>query len=186
MKKKVTKNDDKRKMLIGIAMMIFAVAVSAGTYAYYQSTITGTASGTILAWSCKGNNVTSNFTTTLSNANLKPGVSGNFTITVTSANFAADYTIRITNVTNKPGNLKFYKTYASSTGYTEEMTVGATGTTAAGTIAAAANGSNTTTLYYNWPIGTSAETPLYTTANGSMVITFQLICTQKNTTPYGV
>ena len=183
-KKKVTKNDDKRKMWIGIAMMLFAVAVSAGTYAYYQTTITGNVTGTVLAWSCKANGVASNFSTTLSNANLKPGANGTIAINVTSTNFAASYAIRITSVTNKPANLKFYQTLTSGT-YSDEMTVSTSGTQASGNIAAAANGSSSKTIYYNWPIGTTAETPQFTTANGTMTINFQLICTQANSTPYG-
>jgi len=78
-------NKEKTKLIMGIAMMVFAVAIAGGTYAYYQSTITGTVSGTILAWDCV--NATSG---SLNMNGLKPGSFGTLTFAGKSTNFVTD------------------------------------------------------------------------------------------------
>jgi len=46
----------------GIAILILGIGFAVGTYAYYQTTITGQASGTVLAWWCKANDQSATFT----------------------------------------------------------------------------------------------------------------------------
>ena len=88
---KVPKKQKEIKSIVaGIAMIVAAIAVSAGTYAYYQSTITGTASGTITAWSFLVNEGTTNFSADL--GNLKPGVNGTITLSLSAAASGLDVT----------------------------------------------------------------------------------------------
>ena len=95
------------QMIIGISMMVFAIAIAGGTYAYYQSTITGDASGTILEWDC----INSSGTLTNALGNLKPGSSGSFALKVKSSNFKTDVTVNFSynNPENAPDNFKLYK-----------------------------------------------------------------------------
>jgi len=178
-------NKEKTKLIMGIAMMVFAVAISAGTYAYYQSTITGTVSGTILAWNCANSGTTSSGN--LSIGDLKPGSSGSFTFKATSTNFKFDVTIQMkyANTANVPGNFKLFKDSAHSTSIAMATTGGtnATAVTAfSDTGIAKGNTGKTYTVYYYWPIGTTAETPIATgTANKTLTINYTITCKQSAT-----
>ena len=63
-------------LYISIAILVLAVGVAFGTFAYYQTTITGTISGTVARWSFKANNQKSTFA--LDFGSLYPGKSGNY------------------------------------------------------------------------------------------------------------
>jgi len=163
---------EKTKLIIGIAMMVFAVAISAGTYAYYQSTITGTISGTILAWDCKDGSVTSQ----LNIGNLKPGSSGSFQIKAYTTNFKFDVTLTFNTGTNVPTNFKLYKDSAHSNAITFGSTAFSDTNIAKGTTG------KTYTVYYYWPLGTTSETPIATgTTNKSMTIPYSITCKQSAT-----
>ena len=177
-KSSTTKKSEKRNLIIGIAMMVFAVAISVGTYAYYQTTLSGTISGTILAWDCKDGNIT---TASASLGNLKPGTSGSFSFSIKSANFKTDKSVflKYANTANVPAAFKLTKDSAHST--TVAMS-GSYPTTAQFTTAGVAKGTTTTyNVYWEWPYGTSAETPLSTTTNLTLQIDYQIVCTQSAT-----
>lgn len=166
----VKTNKEKTKLIMGIAMMVLAVAVAGGTYAYYQTTITGTVSGTILAWDCINGTGTSG---NVSLGNLKPGSTGNFTVKVSSTNFKFDATVTFGTGTNVPTNFKLYTDSAHST------VVPSAGLTATG-VAKGSTG-KTWTIYYYWPIGTTAETPIATgTSNKSLSIPYSITCKQSS------
>lgn len=131
----------------GLAILILGIGFAIGTYAYYQTEITGTASGTVLSWECTANNagVGQNFSISL--GTLRPGVSGSKTITV-AATIDADYTITFTNLTNIGGgshpNLKLYKssTFNALNEITNNSTI--TGEVTGGS-------TDTATFWYDWP-----------------------------------
>ena len=160
----------------GIAILILGIGFAVGTYAYYQTTVTGNVSGTVLAWWCKGPNDSATFTISL--GSLYPGSAGEKSITITSS-MAASYTITFGEFTNMGSgsnhpNLNLYKTHGSGTSYSDPIVEGGsiTGTTtlSGGTY------TGTATFYYYWPYGTSAET--YNSAAPSVPVT--VLCTQQN------
>ncbi len=177
---KVVKNDDKKKqktkMIMGIAMMIFAVAIAGGTYAFYQTTISGTVSGTILAWDCNNG---SDGSGTINLGDLKPGSSGQFTLKAYSTNFKVDLVFKLNTGTNVPSNLKFYKA-KSGTNYSSAITLGTNAWTDNGVAKGSTGKSHV--VYWNWPIGTSAETPMASgTSNLTVTIPYTITCTQSAT-----
>lgn len=137
----------------GAALAVLAIGFAAGTYAYYQNTITGTASGTVLAWNCTANSKPEGETFTLSMGALYPGKGGPLKITIASS-ILADYKVTFNNIKNMGTgsvhpNLNLYKKYNASTKtYTEVINDSETipGEVAAG-------GTEEVTFYYNWPYG---------------------------------
>lgn len=166
----------------GIAVLVLGIGFAVGTYAYYQNTITGHATGTVLAWNCTADGEAESFSVGL--GALYPGAHGSYSFDIVSA-IAANYTVTFSDLTNmgtgaaNHPNLKLY----SDSGYTTEITEGLeaySGTTGAGTA-----GKATITFYYNWPsgYGTGTETDVidtYSTAAPSVDIT--VLCTQRYTT----
>ena len=71
------KNNNKI-LYISIAILVLAVGIAFGTYAYYQTTISGIISGNVASWSFKANGETSSFN--LDFGSLYPGVSGTYNI----------------------------------------------------------------------------------------------------------
>lgn len=76
MKKQVSKKKKSKYDIAYIAMVVVAVLIiiATGTYAYYQSTISGTVSGNIAKWSFKANNQPS--TINIDYGGLYPGKTG--------------------------------------------------------------------------------------------------------------
>ncbi len=132
----------------GAALAVLAIGFAAGTYAYYQNTITGTASGTVLAWNCTANSKPEGETFTLSMGALYPGKNGPLTMTIASS-ILADYKITFDNFKNmgtgsNHPNLNLYKDSGFATKINASDSL--TGEVAAG-------GSKDVTFYYNWPYG---------------------------------
>ena len=75
-------------LYISIAILVLAVGILFGTYAYYQTTITGTISGNVAKWSFKANGETSSFNLDL--GDLYPGVSGTYNIELSAENSELD------------------------------------------------------------------------------------------------
>ena len=162
----IAKKKDNKQLkatIVGIAMIVAALGLGIGTYAYYQSTITGEISGSITAWSFLVNDQATNFTADL--GDLKPGVSGNITLNLSAAasGLGVNAVVSFSGKTNWPANLKLY----SDSAKTSEIVVGTT--TISRTLAA--GGSDSVVIYYDWPIGTSAETAPTTSQTASSPIT---------------
>ncbi len=153
-------------LTVGIIVLVLGIGIAVGTYAYYQTTVTGSVGATVLAWDCKlGSSgvVKSTF------ANMYPGSSGSITFNITSS-IAADYTIHITGFTNmNSGTHAALKLYTDSA----HSTVIATNTNLTGSISA--GGTASKVIYYYWPYGTAAET--YSNAVPSF--TYSITCNQK-------
>lgn len=135
---------------------IFSLLIIGGTitYAFYQSSINGTTTGTIAKWDFKANNLTDNIK--LDFGKLYPGKSGSVDLILSAENSNLDvyYELIFPNGTI---NSKLYwdSSYDRGIGYKGNMTanewrVGKYGVIKAGT-------KETITLYYNWPYGSSSE-----------------------------
>lgn len=156
-------NTQLKATIMGIAMIVAALGLGVGTYAYYQSTITGKIDASITAWSFLVNDKATDFTADL--GDLKPGVSGQITLNLSAedSGLGVNAVVSFSGKTNWPANLKLYSDAAK----TSEIVVGTT--TISRTIAAGS--ADTVVIYYDWPIGTSAETGPSTSQTASVTIT---------------
>ena len=179
-KKVVTKKTNKNAGIIGIALIVLALIISVGTYAYYRTTVTGSIEGSILAWECTAGGSSNNFALNL--GDLYPGKSGSWPITLSVTNFEATFTISMNTPTNV-SNLVFTHTSGNTTttlcnlgtcsgSYTETVDGTATGSASA-----------TTTINYEWPLGEPQTTNIPNTTTASSVIV-NIVCTQNNKTPF--
>ena len=179
--------DEKRRHIIIVAIILFLVGlimVFIGTYAYYQTTSTGSVSGTIATWVFKANNNASTFNISLTptqtsrtlNSTMAPGTSGSFTITLSTVGsaLAANYTITFSNFTNIPSNLKFY----SDSSFTTVTDITASGYSLTGTLNAGS--SIDKTIYWKWDYGTSSSISADSAAADKAVsFTATVVGTQK-------
>ena len=153
--------------IITICLLVLLAGV--GTYAYYASTVTGTATASSLAWSFKVNEETNTFTVSLPNA--YPGATGSIPITLSAVGSGVDvsYTIDASMTTNPNGELKFY----SDSGRSKALTLGngcLTGTITAGQ-------TKDVTIYYTWPYGSTANNSM---AGKTTTFTFTVTGKQVN------
>ena len=154
----------------GASLAVLAIGFAAGTYAYYQNTITGTASGTVLAWNCTANTKGDGEQFTISLGSLYPGSSGSKTITIASS-ILADYKVTFNTFTNmgtgsNHPNLNLYKDSGFATKINASDTIDGEVT---------AGGTEDVTFYYNWPYGTAKEN--YNSSAPSVSVT--VTCSQK-------
>ena len=175
--------NERKKVILGIILMLLAVIIAGGTYAYYRSTISGNISGTILEWSCVNDGTTSSGSLNL--GSLKPGSIGDFTFMIKSTNFVTDLSVQMqfANTDNVPAKLKFYENDKNGT----EIALNRTGGTSSAYVTAfsdtsiAKNTYKTYTVAYDWD-KTAIETPIAvgdSTNNKSLVINYRIICTQS-------
>ena len=172
------KAEEKRRRALIIAIILFLIGlvmIIAGTFAYYQTNVTGSVGGNVLAWNFKANNSTSSFTITLTpdsalscntattlNSTIAPGTCGSFTINL-STTISANYTITFSNFVNKPANLKFY----SDSSFNTETDITASGYSITGSLAN--NGTVAKTIYWKWDFGTSSSITADNTASDKSV-----------------
>ena len=156
-------NNQLKATIAGVAMIVAALGLSVGTYAYYQSTITGDVTGSITPWSFVVNESPTSFTAEL--GELKPGVSGEITLNLSAedSGLGVNAVVSFSGQTNWPSNLKLY----TDANHTSEITVGTT--TISRNLEAGAT--DTVVIYYNWPLGDSAEAPEYGGQTASINIT---------------
>lgn len=179
--------EQKRQRAIIIAIILFLlglILIMAGTYAYYQRTLTGTVTGTIATWNFKANNSASSFTVTLTptgnktaNSTIAPGTSGSFSVTLSAASSAlpVNYVLSFSNFNNIPTNLVFY----TDSSHTTVADIEASGYSVTGSLTA--GGSATKTWYWVWPYGTaSSVTADNADANKSVSFSVDVVGTQKN------
>ena len=138
----------------GIAILILGIGFAVGTYAYYQTTVSGNVSGTVLAWQCTANNVGEERSFTLSMGSLYPGSSGSLDITIAST-ISASYQINFVQFHNMGSgsnhpNLNLY----TDSGHASTALIN-TSSHIQGTVAA--GGSDVAHIYYYWPYGTTTE-----------------------------
>lgn len=152
-KKPTGMSKEKKSIIAGLALIVAAAGISAGTYAYYQSIISGTVSGSITPWSFMVNETgdAQEFIATL--GDLKPGVSGQIELNMSAAasGLGVDAVVSFNSATNIPTNMKFY----TDSNYTSELDL----STDTITRAIAAGKTDSVTIYYNWPLGTAEQGP---------------------------
>ena len=165
----------------GVILLVVAVGIAVGTYAYYQTTVTGTIGGTVLAWDCS---LGSSGVQKATFANMYPGTNGTITFNVKS-NITSTFYVYVTGFNSMNSgtrsNLKLYKTRSGSAGaYTFSNAITSTSVTtntanaaASGTVSSN-GGTGSVTIYYNWPYGTSedyiADAPSFT---------YTIVCVQN-------
>ena len=156
-------NSQLKATIVGIAMIVAALGLGVGTYAYYQTIITGNLTGSITAWNFVVNGQETSFTADL--GELKPGVSGSITLNLSAqqSGLGVNAVVSFSDQTNWPANLKLY----TDANHTSEIEVGTT--TISRTIAAGA--ADTVYVYYEWPRGTAGEAGPATEQNASIKIT---------------
>ena len=157
-------NSQLKATIIGIAMIVAALGLGVGTYAYYQSTITGTVSGSISAWSFIVNESPTSFSADL--GSLYPGVSGQISLNLSAeaSDLGVNAVVSFSGQTNWPSNLRL----CTDANCNSVITVGTT--TISRTIAAGEY--DTVVIYYDWPRG-NAEAGPTTSENASVTITVQ-------------
>ena len=170
------KGKSKNAGIIGIALIVLALIISVGTYAYYRTTVTGNIEGSILAWECTADDEANNFALNL--GDLYPGKTGSWPITLSVRNFEATFTIsmntpvNVDNLTFTHGNTQL----CSGGSCSGESTVVVDGT-------ATGSASATATINYEWPLGGPQTTNIPVTNTASSVIV-NIVCTQNNKTPF--
>ncbi|MBQ4634599.1 MAG: hypothetical protein IJB71_04555 [Bacilli bacterium] len=146
------KNNNKI-LYISIAILVLAIGIALGTYAYYQTTISGTISGNVAKWSFTANGETSSLNLDL--GDLYPGVSGTYNIELSAENSELDvyYELYIEEL-NTRGTLFWDANYSiglySYNSSLHGMARGIYGTIPAGS-------KISIPIYLNWPYGDSAE-----------------------------
>ena len=128
-----------------IVAIIVSVIVILGTvtYAFYQSSINGTVSGTIAKWSFTANNQTDSFDLNL--GKLYPGKSGTYNITLSAESSDLDvYYELIFTLANINGFMYWDSSYTKPLGSYDGSYVGKYGVITKGS-------SVTIPLYLNWP-----------------------------------
>ena len=154
----------------GIILVVLAIGIAVGTYAYYQTTVSATVGGTVLAWQCTANNQTSSFTISL--GSLYPGSAVTKTIDLKST-IDAHYVITFGSFQNMGSgsthpNLNIYKDSAHATVINSSSTI-------EGDLTGGAANPVTVNLYVYWPYGTTSEA--YNTSAPSVTVT--VTCTQQ-------
>ena len=135
-----------------IVAIIVSVIVILGTvtYAFYQSSINGTVSGTIAKWSFTANNQTDSFDLNL--GELYPGKSGTYNITLSAESSDLDvyYELIFT-----PANINYLLYWDNS--YTKPLLYD-NSNSYVGKYGVITKGSSVTIpLYLNWPYGSEGE-----------------------------
>ena len=144
----------KKYLYIGIAVLVLGIGFAIGTYAYYQSSKTGSLNATVLYWNCS--KTVTNETTVLNG--LYPGKSGSIVFNLSCA-MTADYYIYVTAMSHMGSNsdhpnLNLYKTSSYNTTNLITANTATTDTSKAVASGTVTGGTPTTkTIYYNWPYG---------------------------------
>lgn len=170
-----------KKKKLGLFVMLFVVAIAGvfvvGTYAKYTSEIKKSGNATVAKWDFVNDNdgnavsmaiqlpSTNIDANTLVNGKIAPGTAGSFDVTVvnTHTEVGTAYSVSLDSITNKPTNLKFYKTRSGSAGsytYSDEIVPGnaTTGVVISGTLNPNDATGVTQTIYWVWEyeIGTGS------------------------------
>lgn len=163
----------KKKKTLGLLVLLLLVGVAgvyvAGSFAKYTSSISKTGNATVAKWNFlvdnDGNAVsmaielpsTNIDEDTLVDGKIAPGTAGSFDISVSNENteVGTNYTVTLDSITNKPTNLKFYKTRSGSAGsytYSNEIVPGdaTNGVVMSGTLTPGQTTGADATIYWVW------------------------------------
>ena len=145
-----SKEKNYKKIMIITIVTSIIVVLGTVSYAFYQTAINGTVSGTIAKWSFTANNQTDSFDLNL--GELYPGKSGTYNITLSAESSDLDvyYELIFTSA-----NINFLMCWDSS--YTKPL-VGRGDVSYVGKYGVITKGSSVTIpIYFNWSYGTEGE-----------------------------
>ena len=145
-----SKEKNYKKIMIITIVTSIIVVLGTVSYAFYQTAINGTVSGTIAKWSFTANNKTDSFDLNL--GELYPGKSGTYNITLSATNSDLDvyYELIFTSA-----DINFLMCWDSS--YTKPL-VGSGDVSYVGKYGVITKGSSVTIpIYLDWPYGDTAE-----------------------------
>ena len=146
-----SKEKNYKKIMIITVIISIIVVLGTVSYAFYQTAINGTVSGTIAKWSFTANNKTDTFDLNL--GELYPGKSGTYNITLSATNSDLDVYYELI-FTNETINSKLY--WDSS--YTKSLHDYNSNSYYVGKYGVITKGSSITIpIYFNWPYGTEEE-----------------------------
>lgn len=158
--------NSKSKSVIAVLLAVILIILLVGAWAFARYTTTlptvdGTA--TVAKWSFQATGLDSFARTDsvaltdIAGGKLAPGTQGKIEASVdaTGCEVGVDYTVSVTDIANKPTNLKFY----SDEGCTNEITAVSGKYSVTGTIEAnAASKTVTPAIYWKWAYNTTAST----------------------------
>ncbi|MBQ4634598.1 MAG: hypothetical protein IJB71_04550 [Bacilli bacterium] len=132
------KNNNKI-LYISIAILVLAVGIAFGTYAYYQTTISGTISGNVAKWSFKANGQTSSLSIDL--GDIYPGKSGTYNVILSAEDSDLDVYYELYT---RWADLRYYLYWDANYDKSIGDYIGIYDTIAAGT-------TKTVPIYFYWP-----------------------------------
>ena len=136
------KNNNKI-LYISIAILVLAIGIAFGTYAYYQTTITGTISGNVAKWSFKANGQTSSLSIDL--GDIYPGKSGTYNVVLSAEDSELDVYYELYTITSWWSiTSKLFLDSAHTKIFDACQFPGVYGTITAGT-------TKTVPIYFYWP-----------------------------------
>ena len=139
-----SKEKNYKKIMIITIIASIIVVLGTVSYAFYQTTINGTVSGTIAKWSFTANNQTDSF-----DLKLYPGKRGTYNITLSAANSDLDVYYELVfsfSISDNPTEFMYW-----DSSYTKPLDG------AKGRYGVITKGSITIPIYFNWPYGDTAE-----------------------------
>ena len=144
-----SKEKNYKKIMIITIVTSIIVVLGTVSYAFYQTAINGTVSGTIAKWSFTANNQTDTFDLNL--GELYPGKSGTYNITLSAANSDLDvYYELIFTLANISGFMYWDSSYTKPLAALGSAYVGKYGVITKGS-------SITIPIYFNWPYGPEGD-----------------------------
>lgn len=187
--------------MAAVALTLVSACMVGSTLAKYTTTLTGSGTAVVAKWAPKftanstefvnGTTVTLSDTSIginkLTSGSIAPGTDGNFAIEVahdTDSDVAFRYTITISNMDKVPANLKFYTDSSFTTPLTETSSGSGVYEIVADDLLLGA-GAETTTVYWQWGMGTTQAEDTADTEAGELAATatFDITCTATQIEP---
>ena len=183
-------NRTTRLVVLVLFLAIITAIILSGTFAKYTTSVDGNGTAEIAKWSFSASGLDTFARTDgvsvdkIADTKLAPGTSGSFSASVdcTGCEVAVDYKVVISNIQNKPTNLKFYSDSTFNTEISEsngEFVV-------EGTVAAnAASKTVSVPVYWKWAYETAsgdATDTLEGEAATAMTIDIAVVGTQADPT----
>ena len=164
----------KRVGAAAFALTVVSSCIVGGTLAKYTTTVAGTGSAIVAKWApiFKGgtnggafeNSVDVKLTdTTLNNkvvdGKIAPGTDGSFSVQVSKGETEVEfkYSVSISDLTNRPANLKFYKDSSFNTELTETSVGSGVYELSSDDTMGLTDSEKTLTVYWKWPYEVSGE-----------------------------
>ena len=143
-----SKEKNYKKIMIITIIISIIVVLGTVSYAFYQTAINGTVSGTIAKWSFTANNQTDTFDLNL--GELYPGKSGTYNITLSAANSDLDVYYELIFTGADINSVMYWdSSYTKPLGSSDVSYVGKYGVITKGS-------SVTVPIYLDWPYGDTA------------------------------